>query len=81
MSFLLQERWLRLAGITHADRGSAPIIIESTGQDAVADLSISADEDILGIDSDEIWEAGLNCELSDQCKLDLDPATIPEEEV
>ena len=82
MSKLLQERWLRLAGLKHAERGSAPIIKEQSMGDSagVEELSLDVDEEILGIPSDAIWEMGLNCQLGDdQCSVDNDPSLEGEE--
>ena len=63
MSKLLQERWLRLAGITHKERGSAPLINEMAAGAEEEDLSDEVDEEILGLDSEEIWDMGLEGEL------------------
>lgn len=73
MSKLLQERWLRLAGITPQERGSAPLINEMAAA-AEADLSDEADEEILGLDSEDIWGMGLEGELDPSADTDaMDP--------
>ena len=74
MSKILQERWLRLAGITHQDRGSAPINEVVGSESEGEDLSMELDQEILGLNSEDIWNAGLEGQLEEGATGEEDEA-------